>query len=72
MQKLEKDKKINEQAIKQAQVLQEFLITLQFTSYLSTKIDYRKIETLNLKKNNWLKNILVTGIIGNGKSTFCN
>ena len=72
MKNLEKAKKIDEQAVKQVQVLQEFLISLQFTLDLSTKIDYREIETHILKKNNWLKNILVTGIVGNGKSTFCN
>ena len=72
MSKLKKLGKKDEQAIKQAEVLKEFLTTLQLTSYLSTKIDYIKIENNVLKKQGWFKNVLITGIIGNGKSTFCN
>ena len=66
---LKQQNKETELVKKQANIIERFLITLQLTQYLSTPLIYHKVMKV---PSTWLKNILVTGNIGNGKSTFCN
>ena len=62
---MQKTEKLDDKAEKQAQVIKDFISTLDFTTHLSIPIKYIEI-------NPNIKNILVVGNIGNGKSTFCN